>query len=110
MDLLYNMVTKYSSRTQLSFMYCIWTNQTNFVFFDHNLKITLFKTHDHLRPRKQLDKYWINSDNPWVECFDPYENRKYFFNTENRLCKWDLDSEYSEEHYRFLEIGYKLID
>jgi len=109
MDLWFYMLRRYSKRDQLSFMYCIWKNQVNLLCLEHKLKAPYFRKHDHIHVRN-LDKYWLESDNPWLECFDPYENRKYYFNKENRLCKWDLEDEYSEEHYRFLENGYRSVN
>ena len=100
----YNLVNTYSTRDQLSFMYCIWKHKIKINLIDKNLHKIYLRIIPH-KNIKQKNKYNI-INNTWVEGYDPYENRKYYFNIKNRLCKWTLDDKYEEEHYKFLEKGY----
>jgi len=97
----FRFVKNFSRRDQLSFMYCIWKNKIKLFIPEISLK-ECFQIKNHLVKRKNN---YIRKET-WIECFDPYENRKYFFNINNRLCKWNLNSNYEEEHYKFLELGY----
>jgi hypothetical protein len=105
MDLWFEFVSNYSSRDQLSMMYCVWQSGQSIKLLPHHEKARYFKKSDHRVPYSRKNKPWLESSNPWLECFDPFENRPYFFNYTNRLCKWELDDSYSEEHYRFLQQG-----
>ena len=103
----FNLVKSYSLRDQLSFMYCIWKNNIKLLLLDNKNHKSYLKILKHKNTRiKNLD--WKNETTTWIPCFDPYENRQYFFNIHNRLCKWNLNSKYSEELYKFLELGYKI--
>jgi hypothetical protein len=106
MELWFSLVEKYSLRDQLSFMYCIWKNNTKIKLLESELQNIYFKTNPHLKIEKP-HKYWKKKKINWLECYDPYENCPYYFNYKNRLCKWDLNDACSEEHYKFLEIGKK---
>jgi hypothetical protein len=101
MDQWFNLLKKYSRRDQLSFMYCVWKNNLNIFILPDKKHKEYFK----IKPHNQL-KNKIIDRKKWMIGFDPYENRKYYFNINNRLCKWDLNSNYEEEHYKFLELGY----
>ena len=100
----YNLVKKYSRRDQISFMYSIWKNKVNLLILEDRYHKKYLKIFNHIKPRKSLD---FKNQSVWLEGFDPYENRKYYFNQNNKKCRWDLAKKYSEEHFKFLEIGYK---
>jgi len=112
MDLWLELVSNYSSRDQLSLMYCIWRTGMSMKLLPDQEKGCYFKKPGHNVPLREKDKQWLKSSiaSPWLECFDPYENKPYFFNHTNGLCKWELDDTYSEEHYRFLQKGIKARD
>ena len=103
MELWFSLVEKYSLRDQLSFMYCIWKNNINILLLEQkNLYyyVTICK-HKKKYNRTRLaniNTEWKNQKGDWLEGYDPYENRKYYFNKINRLCKWNLDDDYCEEH------------
>ncbi len=97
----FDYVKNYCRRDQISFMFCVWKNNLNL------LKLSDKKHKEYLEIKKHYQtKNKIIKKITWIEGFDPFENRRYYFNINNRLCKWDLKSEYREEHYKFLELGY----
>ena len=107
-------IQNYCRRDQLSFMYCIWKNNINILLLEQkNLYyyVTICK-HKKKYNRTRLaniNTEWKNQKGDRLEGYDPYENRKYYFNKINRLCKWNLDDDYCEEHYKFLELGIQAI-
>lgn len=98
----FDYVKKYCRRDQLSFMFCVWKNNLNIFKLSDKDHKNYFKIKPHRKTKNNVNI----KKTTWIEGFDPFENRRYYFNIYNRLCKWDLKSNYEEEHYKFLELGY----
>ena len=88
-----SLLKKYSKRDQISFMYVLWKYKINILIIPDNSKNFYINIKEHKKNRKKYKCKSIIYDGKWLKCFHPYENKYYYYNTKNKMCKWSLDYE-----------------
>ena len=89
----YEICCKYSTRDQISFMYIIWKHKINILVQSKKQFNNYLKIYDHKKSRKKYENLQIIKNKYWLECFHPYENKYYYYNIKNRMCKWLLNDD-----------------